>query len=200
MLRADDSAIRVIEDAAQTTARAGNDIGLSGTRFALGTALMCRDSEADRNRGLEILTEIHHTWLPERTPSLVPVAELFIGRERVRQGEADVLPSMRGALDDLFRQGRLGWCVCGTAYIVEALIQHGTEADLAEAEERIGLLTKLPDAASGAIQAITVLHLKALLARARHEEAAYSAAVSRYREMANSLGFRGHIAWAEAMD
>ena len=29
---------------AQTAARAANDLGLSGTRFALGTALMCRDS------------------------------------------------------------------------------------------------------------------------------------------------------------
>lgn len=200
VLRADDSAMRAIEDAAQTAARAANDLGLSGTRFALGTALMCRDSKAERHRGLEILTEIHHTWLPERTPSLVPVVELVIGRERVRQGHTDALPSMRSALDDLYRQERLGWCVFGTAYFVEALLECGSADDVAEAAERIESLAELPDTASGAIQAVTVLRLRALLARARDDEDAYRESVSHYRAMANALGFQGHIALAAALD
>jgi hypothetical protein len=35
--------------------------------------------------------------------------------------------------------------------------------------------------------------------RARGNKVAYRDLVSRYRAMAKSLGFEGHIAWAEAM-
>ena len=46
---------------------------------------------------------------------------------------------------------------------------------------------------------ITLLRLRALLSRARGDEIAYLDLVSRYRAMAKSLGFEGHIDWAEAM-
>ena len=44
-----------------------------------------------------------------------------------------------------------------------------------------------------------MLRLSALLSRARGDDGAYRDLVSRYRAMAESLGFEGHIAWAEAM-
>lgn len=46
---------------------------------------------------------------------------------------------------------------------------------------------------------ITLLRLRALLARARGENVAYRDLLRRYRAMAESLGFEGHTAWAEAM-
>ena len=46
---------------------------------------------------------------------------------------------------------------------------------------------------------ITLLRLRALLARVRGEDVAYRDLVGRYRAMAESLGYEGHIAWAEAM-
>ena len=46
---------------------------------------------------------------------------------------------------------------------------------------------------------ITLLRLRALLARARGDDVDYRDLVSRYRAMAESLGFEGHIAWARAM-
>ena len=46
---------------------------------------------------------------------------------------------------------------------------------------------------------IWLLRSRALLARARSDDVAYRDLVSRYRAMAESLGFEGHIAWAEAM-
>jgi hypothetical protein len=46
---------------------------------------------------------------------------------------------------------------------------------------------------------ITLLRLCTLLARARGDNAAYRDLVSRYHAMAKSLGFEGHIAWAQAM-
>jgi len=46
---------------------------------------------------------------------------------------------------------------------------------------------------------ITLLRLRALLARARGDETAYRDYRDRYRDMARTLGYEGHIAWAEAM-
>jgi hypothetical protein len=46
---------------------------------------------------------------------------------------------------------------------------------------------------------ILLLRLQALLARARGDDAAYAHFRDRYRDMAKTLGFEGHIDWAEAM-
>jgi hypothetical protein len=46
---------------------------------------------------------------------------------------------------------------------------------------------------------IWLLWLRALLARAYGDEAGYRDFRDRYRDMAKTLGFEGHIAWAEAM-
>ena len=58
----------------------------------------------------------------------------------------------------------------------------------------------MPSATEGwAIRDITLLRLRALLTRARGDSVAHRDLVDRYRSMAESLGFEGHIAWAEAM-
>ena len=46
---------------------------------------------------------------------------------------------------------------------------------------------------------IWLLRLRALLARARGDAEAYALLRDRYRDMAKTLGFEGHIEWAEAM-
>ena len=54
VLRADDSAVRAIEEAVQTAERASNDLALGLAEYTLGVALLNRDAAADRHRGLEI--------------------------------------------------------------------------------------------------------------------------------------------------
>jgi hypothetical protein len=46
---------------------------------------------------------------------------------------------------------------------------------------------------------IWLLRLRALLAKAHGDEASYCDYRDRYRDMARTLGFEGHTAWAEAM-
>jgi len=50
-----------------------------------------------------------------------------------------------------------------------------------------------------AVRDIWLLRLRALLARARGDEVAYRDDRDRYCAMATSLGFAGHMSWAEAM-
>ena len=44
-----------------------------------------------------------------------------------------------------------------------------------------------------------VLRLRILLAKARGDTACYRELLNRYRAQAMSLGFEGHIQWAESM-
>jgi hypothetical protein len=93
---------------------------------------------------------------------------------------------------------RVGNAVAGTAILVEMLFNRGTESDLAEAEGAIDWLANLPAAEDWAIVRVTLLRLRTLQARARGDDA-YPDLVNRYLGTAKSLGFEGHMAWAEAM-
>ena len=70
---------------------------------------------------------------------------------------------------------------------------------MAEAEAAIERLAAAPADEGLVIRDIWLLRLRALLARAHGDEAAYRDFRDRYRDMARTLGFEGHIAWAEAM-
>jgi hypothetical protein len=201
VLRADDSTVRAIEEAVQTAQRVGNDVALSVAEYTLGVALLSRDAVADRHRGLELMMQARDIWLRKQIAlQMVPVVELWAARERAGGGDRDaVIPVMRKAVDDLHQAGRLGFGVWGIGVLVEALLERGAEDDLAEAQEAIDRLANLPATEGWVVREITMLRLRALLARARGDAAAYAHFRDRYSDMATSLGFEGHIAWAEAM-
>ena len=107
---------------------------------------------------------------------------------------------MRGAVDGLFREGRLRlWGVPATGVLVEALLDRGTDGGVAEAEAAIERLAAAPADEGLVMRDIWLLRLRALLARAHGDAEAYTNFRDRYRDMAKTLGFEGHIAWAEAM-
>ncbi|MGE5693951.1 MAG: ATP-binding protein [Candidatus Sericytochromatia bacterium] len=199
VLRADDAAVHAIEEAVQTAEATSNDVAVEIVKYALGVALLYRDAAADRHRGLELMVQVRDTWR-ERAPSLVPVTELWAARERAKRGDRDAaIAVMRQAVNELHQAGRPFYGVWGTRVLVETLLERGAEGDLAEAQEVIDRLANLPAADGSAIVDITLLRLRALLARARGDEVAYRDLVARYRAMAELLGFEGHIAWAETM-
>jgi DNA-binding SARP family transcriptional activator len=81
---------------------------------------------------------------------------------------------------------------------VETLLDRGADGDVAEAEAAIERLAAALTDEDPALCDIWLLRLHALLARAR-DDAAYRDYRDRYRAMATSLGFEGHLKWAEAM-
>jgi class 3 adenylate cyclase len=198
VLRADDSALRVSEEAVQA-AGSSNWAALGLAEFTLGVALLSRDAAAGRRRGLELMVRFGEV-VRERAPFLVPVAELWVARERARRGDRDAAIAVgRQAVDGMHQAGQLGFGVWGTGVLVETLLERGAEGDLAEAQAAIDRLANLSADHGSAMREVTLLRLRALLARARGDEVAYRDLASRYRAMAESLGFEGHIAWAEAM-
>jgi hypothetical protein len=200
VLRADDSAVRASEEAMQTAEGASNDHALSLAKYTLGVALLNRDDAADRQRGLELMGQTRQ-WQRERVPFLVAVTEVWAARERARRGDRDAaIAVMRQAVDELHQAGRLGgYGVWGTGVLAETLLERGAEGDLAEAQEAIDRLANLSADDGSATREITLLRLRALLTRAYGDDAGYRDYRDRYRAMATSLGFEGHMEWAEAM-
>ena len=198
VLRADDSAVHAIEEAVQT-AEGCNNATVSVLKYALALTMLNLDAGADRCRGLELMMQVRDMWLREPMPFLIPVADLWAAREKARRGDRDVaIPVMRKVVDDLDQEGRPFYGVWGTGVLVETLLDRSAEGDLAEAQEALDWLANLPDHGSAIVE-ITLLRLRALLARARGDDVGYRDLASRYRAMAESLGFEGHIAWAEAL-
>ena len=91
-----------------------------------------------------------------------------------------------------------------TGVLVETLLDRGTNIDVAEAEAAITRLADAPADEGLMIREIWLLRLRALVARAllargHGDMVAYADLRDRYRDMARTLEFEGHIAWAEAM-
>jgi hypothetical protein len=202
VLRPDDRAVREIEDALQIAERSGDDLALAIARMTLGMALMHRPTDGECDRGQTLLTELSDVFL--RRGYLLadlPIVNVYLARERARHGDRDgAIPLMRTAVNDLVRDGRLpGWGVPATGVLVETLLDRGTEGDVAEAEAAIERLAVAPADDGLAVRDIWLLRQRALLARAHGDAAAYADLRDRYRDMAKTLGYEGHIDWAEAM-
>jgi hypothetical protein len=130
---------------------------------------------------------------------LIPVVDLLTAREKAKRGDHDdAIVMIREASSVLHRGEQNGWMVFTASILVEALMERGEDSDLTEAQEVIDQLSHQTACDGWAIRDIWLLRLRTLLAGARGDDAA-SDLLTRYRAMAESLGFEGHIAWAEAM-
>jgi hypothetical protein len=201
VLLVDDTAVHELDDTLQIAERSGDDTALGLARYVLGIALAQLDADANRQRGLELLAQVHDMCLHGRFyRSELPGLEAADALERFRQGDLNgAIPVIRKAFNDLVETGQLMYGAPGAAFLVEMLLARGTEADITEAERAIDRAASLPADEGLVLRDIFVLRMRALLARARGDDAAYRDLVSRYCAMAKSLGFEGHLAMAEAM-
>ncbi len=202
VLRPDDSAVREIEDALQNAERSGDDLALAHARMTLGVALVHRHTAAERDRGQKLLAEVSEVFL-RRGNNLgdLPLVNVYLARERARRGDRDeAIPLLRATIDHLFREGPLLlWGIPATGVLVETLLERGADGDVAEAEAAVERLATAPADESLVMRDVWMLRLRALLARAHGDDTAYRDYRDRYRDMARTLGFEGHIAMAQAM-
>jgi hypothetical protein len=201
VLRAEDCPVREIEETLQIAERSSDDTALGSVRYFFGLALTNRDDPADRDRGLELITQMRDIWQRERSRLyLVPFANVIIARERARRGDRDgAIAVMRKASADLFQTGLSASWLGATQILVPTLLERGDEGDLSEAQIAIDQLASARVRDGWALRDIVLLRLRALLARSHGDDVAYRALVERYRAMAISLGFEGHIAMADSM-
>jgi hypothetical protein len=202
VLRPDHSAMRESEDALGIAERSGDDHAVTLARMTLGLALVHRPTASERDRGHKLLAEVSEAFLRSgHYLCELPIINVHLARERARRGDRDeAIPLLRAAVDHLFREGHLlTWGIPATGVLVETLLDRAADGDVAEAEAATERLAVAPADEGLVIRDIWLLRLRALLARARGDAAAYAHLRDHYRDMARSLGFEGHIAWAEAM-
>jgi class 3 adenylate cyclase len=198
---ADDAALRDTEEALEITERSSEDFALGFARWALGVALVHRDSPAERERGLAVLGQVRDMCLQGRFYQyLLAAVDMYTARERARRSERDTaISQMRKAIHDLFHAGQVGYCITATGFLVEALLERGAGDDVVEAEAAIDRLAAALADEGLVIRDVRLLRLRALLARAQSDDTAYRDYRDRYRAMATELGFEGHMKWAKAM-
>lgn len=200
-----DQALHEIEDALRIAEQSGDDIAVVWAQAAMGIALVHREADADRSRGEKVLAGVGDMFEHLRhSLSELPLVHVYLARERSRRGHhTEATPLMSAAVDHPAREGHLlawAYAVPATGVLVETLLDSGVRADVGEAEAAIERLAAAPPADEGlVVRDVWLLRLRALLARAKGDEASYRDYRDRYRAMAQSLGFEGHIAWAEAM-
>ncbi|HSS23384.1 MAG TPA: adenylate/guanylate cyclase domain-containing protein, partial [Mycobacterium sp.] len=185
VLTPDDRAMRESEDALRIAERSGDDHAWVVARGTLGMALVHRPTDAERDRGQELLAEFSEAFL-RRGYGLdtLPIVNMYVARERAGRGDRDdAIPLIRAAVEHLVRQGRLlEWVIPGTGVLVETLLEGGTESDVVEAEAAIERLAAAPTDEGVVMRDIWLLRLRALLARAHDDAAAYADFRDRYRD------------------
>jgi adenylate cyclase len=82
---------------------------------------------------------------------------------------------------------------------VTALLRRGDDGDIDEARKVIDQLASVQVDSGFVPNELYLLRMRALLARAGGDSNAYRDFRDRYRVLATSLGFEGHMKWAQAM-
>ena len=198
-LLADDDAVRETTEATRIAEERGDDVALEFAHIAHGLVLSRRPTAAERALALELLRKARD-HLGGRNLVTATMADIRIAELTAQAGEVQgAIESARCIVDQLVENGEMLLRATATAALVETLLRRGSDADMQEAAAAIERLAAVPTDPGFVLNDIWLLRLRALLARAHGDEAAYRDYRDRYRAMATSLGFEGHMKWAEAM-
>jgi adenylate cyclase len=180
--------------------QSGDDMGLPIARTARGVTLVHRGGP-EREAGFDLLAQAREAAIQGRfVKLLVPIVDIHLAQERARLEDLDgAIGVSRAVVDELFDSGGSVWSALAASVLVESLLRRGGDKDLLDAQDAIDRLAAVPTDPGFVLHEIWLLRLRALLARARGDDPAYTDFRDRYRDMAKTLGFEGHIAWAEAM-
>jgi adenylate cyclase len=200
VLRADDTAIHAAESALKTAEASGNDYAVVMVRWLHAAMLLLRRAAGDLHRGLEMMAQLREEWIQQRNfLAELRLLDVYVGREQARAGDPDDgIPAIRKSVDVMTARGQVGYYIPAAGALVETLLDRATESDMNEAQAAIARLASAP-AEGSVIRDVWLLRMRALLARARGDDAGYRDLRDRYRAMAAELGFEGHMDWAEAM-
>ena len=154
-----------------------------------------------RAEGLDLLAKAREPAGQGRfNMAFLPHMDIEVAKQKARTGDLDgAIKLLRFAVEDEFNSGEMIYRGAVVAALVELLLERGAQGDIPAAEAAVQRLAAVPVEPGFVLFEVALLRLRALLARAHGDDAAYAQFRDRYRELANTVGFEGHIAWAEAM-
>ncbi len=200
VLLPDAAADRETAEAMEMAEHSGDDFQVDGARVSRGVCLI-HQGGPQRAAGFALLAEFREANLRHGyAENVVRTVDTEIAKEKARTGDIDgAIELARTVVDYTFDAGDALSLGEATRVLVESLLQRGTTADLEEAQAMIDRLAAEPTDPGFVLFEVPLLRLRALLARAHGDDATYAQFRDRYRDMAKTLGFEGHIALAEAM-
>jgi len=196
----DHAALRDTADALAIAEQSGDDFALGSALLVRGITLVNWDGP-ESGAGYKLLAKARDMALAHRfTLSAVPLVDIHTATRKILTTDVDGgIDVARAAVDNAFASGDVFWRGLVTTVLVESLLGRGTDGDIIEAQAAIDRLTAVPTDPGFVMYELPLLRMHALLARARGDENGYRDYRDRYRAMATSLGFEGHIKWAEAL-
>jgi adenylate cyclase len=197
-VRVDPSAVGVVNDIALRAEQRGDDLAVETARFLLGFCL-AQQSEPDRQRGLELLATAREAATQNRViAAVVPMSHVEFAKEAAAHGDTD---GAIKTLSSLFRGDAMpaAFEILVGGALVEILIERAKPSDLVAAQVEVDRLAGIPVEPGFVYPEIVLSRLRALLARARGDDAGYLEYKAQYLAAATEAGYEGHIAKAEAM-
>ncbi|OBH59117.1 adenylate/guanylate cyclase domain-containing protein [Mycobacterium sp. E2479] len=197
----DAASVRETTEMLEIAERSGDDLTLACAQYVHGVALVVHDPTR-REEAFALLAAAREAALQERfTMGAATLVNYFVANEKLRTGDPDgAIELLRPSVEDQYARPEHVIVGATTAALVKALVRRGRPADLLEAQAAIDRLAALPIEPGFVLHDLWLLSMRAAVAQAQGDEAAYRDHRDRYRNMANSLGFQGHIALAEAME
>jgi adenylate cyclase len=195
----DTSALGYTADALRTAERSGDDVSLAWARVAHGIMLV-RVHGGDHAAGMDLLAKGRQQGFRHGDLLTATMADIQIAECKAHNGDTGAaIEIARATVGHLFDSGEVIFRSPASTVLAESLLRRGTKQDLREVQTAIDRLAGCPTEPGFVLHELALLRLRALLARAHGDEASYRDYRDRYRDMARTLGFEGHIAWAEAM-
>jgi adenylate cyclase len=195
----DATALGHTADALRTAERSGDDVSLAWARVSHGIMLV-RIEDGNHAAGLHLLEEGRQQASRHGDLLAVTMADIQIAESKALNGDIDAAIAIAGAtVRHLFDCGEVIFLGPASTVLTESLLRRGTEQDLQVAQAAIDNLAACSTDPGFVLYELPLLRLRALLARARGDDVAYRDLVSRYRALAESLGFEGHVASAKTM-
>jgi hypothetical protein len=197
-MQSDATLLRETGEILDLAQRSGDETTLSAAQSARGIALAYREAP-ECDTGVALLRQVREDSLRGRfSLPMLSYVDIELARARLRSGDLDeaialVRPYARLNHDEMSTFG------AAVTVLVESLLRRGGDAAINEAADAVTDLTTFAASSDFVVFDVLVLRLRALIARAQRDEIGYRQLVDRYRAMAESFGYEGHIAMAAAM-
>jgi len=177
----------------------GDDIALALAEVAHGL-LLTQASPDDRDAGMTLMSKGRDAQLVQRNLLGVAMADIRTAQMKVDSGDVEgAIAIARTTVVELTSSGEMILRGAASAALVTALLRRGDDGDIDEARKVIDQLASVQVDSGFVPNELYLLRMRALLARAGGDSNAYRDFRDRYRVLATSLGFEGHMKWAQAM-
>ncbi len=199
LLLPDSAALSETAEVLDDAEKSGDDVALALAQVAHGL-LLTEAGPGGCKAGLKMISEARAALLRQRNLLDAATADIRLAQLKAETGDVDeAIGIARATATELTESGEMLLRGAAVAALVAALCLRCSDTDVDEAQAAIDRLAAVSVEPGFVFNELSLLRMRALVARARGDEEVYRDHRDRYREMATRLGFEGHMKSAEAM-